>query len=165
MPGRVQTIRSGCGKLFVSITHDYKGRIVDIFANPNNEGGCTSNLNAMTIIASKALRAGVCIDDIIDGLSSHTCSNFVKQKAVRKERGDTEREIAKGSSCPSAIGHLLRAEKERLARLFPETYHHSAKEIENAKLVSDPELKCPDCGAKLQKAEGCLKCPCGFSRC
>jgi len=37
---------------------------------------------------------------------------------------------------------------------------------ETVKLVQKQEIYCPDCGAKLIPAEGCLYCPfCGWSKC
>ncbi|PIN78097.1 ribonucleoside-diphosphate reductase, adenosylcobalamin-dependent [Candidatus Woesearchaeota archaeon CG10_big_fil_rev_8_21_14_0_10_34_12] len=158
MPAEVHTINSGCGKLFVTISWDSEGRITDVFANPNNEGGCTANLNALTVSVSKAIRAGERLEDVVDGLKGHTCVNFARQKE-RNKHIDTGKEIAQGSSCPSAIGFLLEETIKNLSKKYPETYK---KFDENFK---DESVKCPECGKALRSLEGCFKCVCGYSRC
>ena len=173
MTGRTYRVKTGYGKLYITINNDENGVPFEVFATIGKSGGFFQEQSeGICRMISLSLRAGVKIEEIIDNL-----------KGIR---GPMPIITDKGTvlSLPDAIGRIL----EEHVRLNgnghgtkPLLESHSTKaetinipEKEPAEIVSRKKSiadfgmmpGCPDCGAPLQMGEGCMSCKnCGFTRC
>ena len=163
LDGSTGSYRVGCGKLY--ITHSYLGDVpMEVFANPSsNGGGCHANIQALGIIISTAIRAGV--DE-----------NIIREKLNRISCPACKGKNVDAKSCPAAIA-LAMKELGPPESCWDDLMDWDA--IDDEPEVAKPDLKeskhteptssqvvCPDCGMALTPAEGCWTCiSCGFSRC
>lgn len=164
---RKYKLHTGCGKLYFFVGYDDNGVIYDCFTNTDGTGGCTINTQAVSRLLSACIRGGVPVEYIIEQLQkSGTCPSFQYARAKGKK-------LSKGSSCPSAIGYVL---KDILAS-FAEEELECEEEIRAVEVKKAPEQPktainsgskkvCPDCGGDLVHDGGCVTCPgCGWSKC
>lgn len=135
--GMTQRVKTGCGKLYVTINSDEEG-MCEVFAQMGKTGGCASSqIEAAGRLISLALRSGVKVDAIAKQLIGIRCPSpsWENGKMVL--------------SCPDAIAHVLKnvtgldfVEKEEMMGV------------------------CPECSGVIAHEEGCLVChSCGFSKC
>jgi ribonucleoside-diphosphate reductase alpha chain len=146
--GETQKVGTGCGNLYVTV-NQAEGRPVEVFAQMGKSGGCaTAQTQAITRLASIALRAGVDSREIADQLTGIRCP------APQWDSGGMI------LSCPDGIGKVL----DSLSGELP-MGDKDAKLVNNSKR-GDIVGMCPDCGHVLEFAEGCSVCKsCGFSKC
>lgn len=135
--GVTERIRTGCGKLYVTVNSDAEG-LCEVFAKMGKTGGCASSqIEAAGRLISLALRAGIRPDVIIKQL--------------------------KGIRCPSPTwenGKIVLSCPDAMAQVLMSTTGTELPEPQGMDGV------CPDCGGALIHAEGCLVCHgCGFSKC
>ncbi len=135
--GVTERVKTGCGKLYVTINSDVKG-ICEVFAQMGKTGGCASSqIEAAGRLISLALRSGVKVDSITKQLIGIRCPS------PSWDNGDMV------LSCPDAIAHVLKnvtgldfIDKEEMMGI------------------------CPECSGVIAHEEGCLVChSCGFSKC
>ena len=163
MSGKTYRVKTGYGKLYVTINNDEKGMPFEVFATIGRSGGFFQEQSeAICRLMSLALRAGVKVEEVSDEL-----------KGIR---GPMPTFTDKGTilSLPDALGKILeqhfttavqieeiiaRPEKQEVLPFIPKI-----KEKSVADFGFMPG--CPDCGAPLVMGEGCISCKaCGFSRC
>jgi ribonucleoside-diphosphate reductase alpha chain len=136
--GVTELIRTGCGKLYVTVNRDELG-FCEVFAQMGKTGGCASSqIESTGRLISLALRSGIEISSIIRQITAIRCPspNWQNGKQVL--------------SCPDAIAQVL----AHVAQV-------EAPEPSAALMGS-----CPDCGGTIDHEGGCLVCrECGFSRC
>ncbi len=168
--GKTYRVRTGYGNLFITINSDASGMPFEVFATLGKSGGhFQEQTEAIARLISLALRSHINPRDIIGHL-----------KGIR---GPMITMTEKGSilSLPDAIGKIL---EEHILNRDDEIENAIEEEVavassENSigglpfmgaveKPIADygfmPE--CPDCGASLVMAEGCVSCKsCGYSRC
>ncbi|HOU07586.1 MAG TPA: vitamin B12-dependent ribonucleotide reductase [Caldisericia bacterium] len=149
-------IRTGCGNLFVTINHDEKG-ICEVFATMGKSGGCAAaQSDGIARLISLALRAGVDTKAVIGQIRGLRCPSptWGQNGAVL--------------SCPDAISQAL----ERVLSWETLDFGGNSEPPKNGHSTSlsgnilglNPQ--CPDCGAMLEFAEGCVICKsCGYSKC
>ncbi len=163
MAGKTYRVKTGYGKLYVTINNDEKGMPFEVFATIGRSGGFFQEQSeAICRLMSLALRAGVRVEEISDEL-----------KGIR---GPMPTFTDKGTilSLPDALGKILeqhvttavqieeviaRPEKQEVLPFIPKIKERS---------VADFGFMpgCPDCGSPLLMQEGCISCKtCGFSRC
>jgi ribonucleoside-diphosphate reductase alpha chain len=148
--GVTRQINTGCGRLYVTINEDEKG-LCEVFASMGKSGGCaTSQTEATGRLVSLALRAGMEPSVIIDQLKGIRCPSpaWVAGSTVY--------------SCADAIAKALEeyVNRDRKTGKAPVDKIYS----NDNQLNVCPE--CPECGAMLSFAEGCVVCHgCGFSKC
>lgn len=163
-------MQTGCGTCYATITNDEE-KILETFIETKN-GGCKSSMEAMSRLISLALRGGVKIEDVVDQLKSVSpCIAY-----IREENTD------KGTSCPSAVGYKLIKEAKKLNKENDTneevasgnvTIRNNARPSDFIELeameVNEEENRgaiCPDCGAEIRQASGCVVCEvCGWSQC
>ncbi|MDO8664248.1 MAG: adenosylcobalamin-dependent ribonucleoside-diphosphate reductase [Candidatus Liptonbacteria bacterium] len=175
--GKTYRIKTGYGKLYVTVNNDENGVPFEVFAVIGKSGGFFQEQSeGICRLISVALRAGVKLEEVIDNL-----------KGIR---GPMPMLTDKGTvlSLPDAIGQVLEQ------HVIANGYHNpllaeqkdagpvamqeketaavnafsGAAEAISQKSLADYGLMpgCPDCGAALIVSEGCLSCrSCGFSRC
>jgi ribonucleoside-diphosphate reductase alpha chain len=136
--GVTERIRTGCGKLYVTINSDDVG-ICEVFAKMGKTGGCASSqIEASGRLISLALRSGVKVEAIAKQLIGIRCPtpSWENGKMVL--------------SCPDAMAQVLKNISE-VDIEFNEDFQGA---------------NCPECGNMMCHAEGCLICrSCGYSRC
>ncbi len=135
-------------KMYITINKTPGGQIFEVFTNAS--GGCQSNIATITRLVSMALRAGICVPDIIKQLSVSKCSAC--QALLRNGRKDVS------LSCGNAIASAL-AEVYNEAKTTPSYINRE----------EDPSIhaECPECHHFTLKPEGnCVTCTrCGWSKC
>jgi ribonucleoside-diphosphate reductase alpha chain len=175
MNGRTYRVKTGYGRLYVTINNDESGVPFEIFATLGKSGGFFQEQSeAICRLISLALRSGIKTDELVQQL-----------KGIR---GPMPTMTSTGTilSLPDAIGQLLEehiwATNGGEVPLNPgETVEAMAKNLGGesttapAPAPGKPSKQiaeyghipgCPDCGNALTLQEGCMSCKsCGFSRC
>lgn len=153
-------MKTACGKLYVDPHFDKDG-VVEVFIRTVG-GGCAANTKAIGILLSYCLRAGVSPEKIIHSMKSIHCPACTKAISTGKD--------VEVNSCAAGMGKAL-----EVAREHADLYRSVARRIED----SDEHFngtsgsgyrsrRCPDCGARIYHAEGCMLCSnaeCGWTRC
>ena len=136
--GQTTEIKTGCGKMLITVNRDESGRLFEVVATIGRGGGCpAANNEVIGRLISLSLRSSIDPKEIIKQLSGIRCPNFVWYKG---------KQIL---SCSDAIGNVL------------------SQEIGGVSIIIENNPSpCPDCGGELRNQSGCDSCPsCGFSRC
>jgi ribonucleoside-diphosphate reductase alpha chain len=143
--GVTTALKTGCGKLYATVNEDDEG-VCEIFLNQRDGNGCrVAYNNALAMVSSMALRAGVPIKDISKAMKGQSCG-----KPIWDNRGLI-------LSCPDAIGKHL--DKEQEFQEFKESLEPVEKTVKQVKT-------CPLCGGQIISQGGCEIChDCGNSRC
>lgn len=135
--GETTQIRTGCGKLYITINRDKHG-VAEIFTETGKGGGCPSQSEAVGRLASIALRAGVDPQEIIKQLRGIRCPSAIK------------RANAECTSCPDAIAKLLQAAYSE----------KSQQKITGATQVAIEQVfsRCDTCPSSYTGVHTCSKC-------
>jgi len=152
--GTTRMMKTGCGKLYVTINEDEKGKPFEIFNQMGKAGGCSaSQSEALGRLVSLALRSNIDTSEIISQLKGISCHLPVWQNG------------GKILSCSDAIAKAL----ESYLNAREASYQHALKEITEIKITSEKPFmrgSCPDCGGIVEHESGCLICKqCGYSEC
>ncbi|HKL13342.1 MAG TPA: vitamin B12-dependent ribonucleotide reductase [Halanaerobiales bacterium] len=158
--GTTEKTKIGCGKLYITINSDQKG-INEVFTTTGKGGGCHAQSEAISRLASLALRSGVAIEEVVDQLRGIRCEAAMIRKDVHN------------LSCPDAIGRALeKYDEEEISKKISIDI-----EAEDTKIESSPQIDnnvdpytngsaCPECGHELEHEGGCSVCRnCGWSHC
>ena len=145
--GITTALKTGCGKLYATVNEDDEG-VCEIFLNQRDGNGCrVAYNNALAMVSSMALRAGVPIKDISKAMKGQSCG---------KPIWDNGKLIL---SCPDAIGKLLSSEQHQ-------EFKENLESLENPEKSVKPVKTCPLCGGQIISQGGCEICrDCGDSRC
>lgn len=164
--GEIDAWRTACTKMYVvpGYSKDYENVLIETFLTKKTGGGCDSNLKAIALLVSLALRKGIQVKDIEDELFSITCTHCVSARAQGKN--------INAMSCPQAIAKTLRKQKDlatNYAYLEQELTGIKPVKIDmskNAPPMDVAEDKCPKCGEPMIIVTGCVTCPaCGWGGC
>lgn len=166
LTGKTYRVRTGYGKLFITINSDENNRPFEVFATLGKSGGYfQEQTEALCRLISLSLRSHISPNYIIDHL-----------KGIR---GPMVTMTSKGTilSLPDAIAKILEEHINGpdVEESISEEVLIAAKEDEISEKALDANKDmadfghmpgCPECGAELIMAEGCIECKgCGFSRC
>ncbi|MDP4008911.1 MAG: adenosylcobalamin-dependent ribonucleoside-diphosphate reductase [bacterium] len=162
MSGKTYRIKTGYGKLFVTINNDEHGKPFEVFTTIGKSGGYFQEQSeAMGRLISLALRSNVSPEEVVEHL-----------KGIR---GPMPVFTEKGTvlSLPDAIGKILEGHIQNTEYIEdvikqPELQEKLPFEEKKDRQIADFGFMpgCPDCGAQLVLGEGCFSCKsCGFSRC
>jgi len=143
--------QSGCGKLYVTV-NEQNSKPYEVIVQTAGVGGCAANSEALGRAISVGLRNGVSASEYIKQMSRVVCPKCKNGKKVD------------GKSCADIVGRCLSMGVE---------FEQEQKQLQNTAVKTIPEMfaaieteLCPECGAKLTMAEGCMNCPnCTWSRC
>ena len=165
--GKTYRVRTGYGKLFITINSDEKGRPFEVFATLGKSGGYfQEQTEAICRLISLALRSNINARYIVDHL-----------KGIR---GPMVTMTAKGTilSLPDAIAKILEEHINGGEGLDFDGEVVMASIEDEARIITQGENKprqvadyghmpeCPECGGQIVMSEGCIECKsCGFSRC
>ena len=150
--GGTRLMKTGCGKLYVTINEDENGRPFEVFTNMGKAGGCASSqAEAIGRLISLSLRSNIETDEIVKQLKGISCHET--------SWGEEGRVL----SCSDAIAKALEG--------YIPTGHIAKTENGNgSRKVKFNDIitmgACPECGGTIQHEEGCAKCHnCGFTKC
>ena len=160
--GITQKVKIGCGNLYITVNYDENG-ICEVFTNLGRAGGCPSQSEATSRLASMALRSGVEVENVIEQLRGIRCHSTLRKKD----------EDIKVLSCPDAIGRVLEKVLEVQKETFPEDSHNRHRDIvrgesvtQISKKISVKKSVCPECASEMEQEGGCSVCrSCGYSKC
>ncbi len=160
--GKERHLVTGCGSLHCTAFFDPDtGELLETYLSKGSQGGCQSNLAAVSRLMSLSARAGVDVYTIVDQLEScMACPSYAVRTA-------TKHDTSRGASCPSAVGKALLDMYKEMQEDLGNT-EDLVKEVVTteplpAKKVAHP---CPECGEELVFEGGCNVCKnCGYSKC
>lgn len=171
--GITRRIRTGCGKLYITINRDENGP-VELFSQMGKAGGCAaSQSEAISRLISLALRSNVKPEAIVKELKGISCHRIVWQGGNRI------------LSCADAIGQTIEWYSNENIDDLPMKSTDTIQSIEpvmgeqsNNTEMNDAESNdeevvenlagaCPMCGGPLKYESGCVACSlnCGYSEC
>lgn len=171
--GITRRIRTGCGKLYITINRDENGP-VELFSQMGKAGGCAaSQSEAISRLISLALRSNVKPEAIVKELKGISCHRIVWQGGNRI------------LSCADAIGQtiewyrneniddLAMKSTDTIQSIEPVMGEQSNNTEMNDAESNDEEVienlagACPMCGGPLKYESGCVACSlnCGYSEC
>ena len=174
--GFTDRVRTGHGNMYVTITFDQDDKPFEVFTALGKAGGCDSaNLEAVSRLASLALRAGISPDQIIEQLRGITCCPAWDDGNLIRSAPDAMASVlanhlsnghpaidapapdgASGTSRPSAVQ----------PGLFASPAANNASSTPAAIAPAALTIRCPKCPGNLIPQEGCLNClDCGYSKC
>jgi ribonucleoside-diphosphate reductase alpha chain len=138
-----------CGDIYITVNEDEEG-LCEVFINMGRSGGCRSaQCEAIGVLISTALRAGVDPRSISRRLKGIRCSSPTWQPGGMI------------LSCADAIGKSMEQYMEE------QNGKDFMKEGQSDNMiVADICPECPECGNVLEYSEGCVICKlCGYSKC
>lgn len=157
LPGNSYKKKVACGTLYININHKPDtNEIVEVFVESGKSGGCAANAACLGRYASAALRAGMKVESVIDATKSVKCAACTNAigKGIKID----------GVSCGDVVAKTIKEEYEYLKKLSKDTPKRKKEAKINATTKDDE--KCPECGAKLIHAGGCIQCSeCAWSKC
>lgn len=164
--GKKRTLHTGCGTLHCEAFFDPDtGDLLETYLSKGASGGCNQFMIGLSRMISLAARGGVDVYSIVDQLrSSGTCPSYAVRTA-------TKHDTSKGSSCPVAVGNALLEMYTEMRGELTDDEPDECSEIKALPAKKDVEQscyieKCPECGAKLIHAGGCVQCSeCSWSKC
>ncbi|HOA83537.1 MAG TPA: adenosylcobalamin-dependent ribonucleoside-diphosphate reductase [Thermodesulfovibrio thiophilus] len=143
-----------CGTLYVTLNFDDNGNPIETFLTTGKGGVCRANVEAVSRTVSLALRSGIAKEEIVKQLKGIRCPYCLSKNK-------------KYLSCADALAKFI----ERCQSPFTGKIAEEDTKINGVlerRLVSDDNdvATCPECGAPIQRAEGCITCvECGYSKC
>jgi ribonucleoside-diphosphate reductase alpha chain len=138
-----------CGDIYITVNEDEEG-LCEVFINMGRSGGCRSaQCEAIGVLISTALRAGVDPRSISRRLKGIRCASPSWQPGGMI------------LSCADAIGKAMEQYMEE------QNGKEFMKEGQSDNMiVADICPECPECGNVLEYSEGCVLCKlCGYSKC
>jgi ribonucleoside-diphosphate reductase alpha chain len=144
--GTTVEMKTGCGKLYVTINSDEHGPF-EVFGNMGKAGGCVaSQTEALARLMSLAFRTGVRPDHIIKQMKGISCHMPAWEKGGGKI-------LSCADAFAKAVERIVFPEAEQLAMDFNgKSFGHLGA--------------CPECGGTLHAESGCVSChDCGYSQC
>lgn len=166
--GKERHLITGCGTLHCAAFFDPEtGDLLETYLSKGSQGGCQSNLAAVSRLISLAARAGVDVYSIVDQLKScMSCPSYAVRTA-------TKHDTSKGSCCPVAVGNALLDMYEEMQKELSDDTADDVEKVITKKseekerhVESAPKAKCPECGGDLIFQGGCCQClDCGWTRC
>ncbi len=165
--GITERVRSGHGNMYVTINFQEDGQTpgkpFEVFTTLGKAGGCDSaQLEAISRLASLALRSGISVAEVVEQLRGITCCPCWDDGTLVR-------------SGPDAVALVLqryiegdgddsdRVESQSVQMQFvAEPVHQNGNGSGAATLAR----KCPDCNTQVIFQEGCLMCiSCGWNKC
>jgi len=171
--GITDRVRTGHGNMYITI-NSRDGHPFEVFSNLGKAGGCDSaQLEAISRLASLALRSGIDPEQVVEQLSGITC-------CPQWDDGTLVR------SAPDAVAlviskHAHSAPQEPLTLNMPKGQSEPFEFVQATPFAVQQGLRlkaeangngtvsktsCPDCAGFLVFQEGCQHCPeCGYEKC
>ena len=170
MQGVTERVRTGHGNMYVTINFDDAGNPFEVFANLGKAGGCDAGmLEAISRLASLALRSGIDAAEVVNHLRGITCCPLWDD-GVQVGSAPDALALALSRHCGAAP-----TDDDTIADPLtwgPTTSRHMAGIFGSPQETTAPTLnfrhQCPECSSPAVYAEGCARCSdpaCGWSKC
>ena len=162
MTGITERIRTGHGNMYVTINFDEDGKPFEVFSTLGKAGGCDSaQLEAISRLASLALRSGVDIKDVVAQLKGITCCPAWDSGVLVRSAPDAVALALERHTAPTDESGQPQPAASQL-KLFANVKDRATWDINGYQ----PRSRCPDCNTPLAYQEGCLLCTsCGWNKC
>ena len=162
MQGLTENVRTGQGKLYVTVNFDEERRPFEVFCALGKAGSVESaHMEAIARLISMSLRSGVAPEQVVEHL-----------------RGITDEPVWDGGTLVRSVPDAISLVLDKYITEKPTTDAPTAQIglFPSAESVgSEDEVRfagpltgkrCPECSAYLVAQEGCLNClDCGYSKC
>ena len=162
--GITERVHTGHGNMYVTINFQEEGKPFEVFSTLGKAGGCDSaQLEAISRLASLALRSGVGVQDVVEQLKGITCCPFWDEGTLVRSGPDAvalalQRFVERGEEETEPT-----EAKAVQLQFVPEPMYHNANGNGGA---APTARKCPDCNTPVIYQEGCLMCiSCGWNKC
>ncbi|MYC28636.1 MAG: vitamin B12-dependent ribonucleotide reductase [Chloroflexi bacterium] len=166
--GVTERVHTGHGNMYVTINFQEEGKPFEVFSTLGKAGGCDSaQLEAISRLASLALRSGVAAEDVVEQLKGITCCPFWDEGTLVRSAPDAVA-LALQRFIDGNAGEKEPAESKAVQMQFiPEPMYYNGNGNGNGNGVVAPTArKCPDCNTPVIYQEGCLMCiSCGWNKC
>ena len=156
--GVTERLRTGHGNMYITVNFDPEGKPFELFTTLGKAGGCDSaHLEAISRLASLALRSGIEPEAIIQQLRGITCDPAWDGGTLIRSAPD---------AVALALSRHLQSQEQvdppRPAEAFSAQYALFTPEV-----VSSVRYSCPECGnSPLAFQEGCIVChACSWNQC
>ena len=162
--GITERVHTGHGNMYVTINFQEEGKPFEVFSTLGKAGGCDSaQLEAISRLASLALRSGVGVDDVVEQLKGITCCPFWDEGTLVRSGPDAVA-LALQRYMEGNAGETEPAESKAVQMQFvTEPMYHNGNGNGGA---APTARKCPDCNTPVIYQEGCLMCiSCGWNKC
>ena len=172
--GVTERVHTGHGNMYVTINFQEEGKPFEVFSTLGKAGGCDSaQLEAISRLASLALRSGVGVHDVVEQLRGITCCPFWDEGTLVRSGPDAVALALQRYIEGEAQSTTDHAESQTVQMQFvPEPMHYNGNGANgngnsNGHVGSVPTArKCPDCNTPVIYQEGCLMCvSCGWNKC
>ena len=162
--GITERVHTGHGNMYVTINFQEEGKPFEVFSTLGKAGGCDSaQLEAISRLASLALRSGVSVHDVVEQLRGITCCPFWDEGTLVRSGPDAVA-LALQRYMEGHAGETEPAESQAVQLQFvPEPMYHNGNGSGGA---APTARRCPDCNTPVIYQEGCLMCiSCGWNKC
>ena len=161
--GVTERLRTGHGNMYVTINFDDEGTPFELFGNLGKSGGCDSaQLEAISRLASLALRSGVDPQNVIDQLKGITCCPAWDEGILVRSSPDALALALERHIIQHAEGSVQPYGEPVQLKLGP----GDGTQGNGNGNGYYPGRKCPDCNTPVIYEEGCQKCvSCGWNKC
>ena len=140
-----------CGTLYITLNFDADGNPIETFLTSGKGGVCRANIEALSRMVSISLRSGIAKEEIVKQLKGIRCPYCLSKKK-------------KYLSCADALATFLASTKPVYSIEVEDKIATDLKEAFGEK--EESKQYCPECGAEIRFAEGCVTClNCGYSKC
>ncbi len=164
--GVTERVRTGHGNMYVNITY-YDGHPFEVFSTLGKAGGCDSaQLEAISRLASLALRSGIPTEQIVEQLRGITCCPaWDDGTMVRSAPDAVALALSRQMSAPEAVVPAAQPAPQPVSA-FAVQQELFLKAEANGNGSNGSRSHCPDCYGFLVHQEGCVRCPsCGYEKC
>lgn len=168
--GATERVRTGHGNMYITINFDDDGNPFELFTTLGKAGGCDSaQLEAISRLASLALRSGIPTEQISDELRGITCCPSWDQGILVRSAPDAV-SLVMSRHIISDASHTEQAYSSQIG-LFNGTQLNQTQSPKGTHHMPSQEFtqagpRCPDCSSNLAYEEGCLNChTCGYTKC
>ena len=166
MRGVTERVRTGHGNTYININFDDQERPFEVFTTLGKAGSCDmANLEAVSRLASLAMRSGIRADQVIGQLQGITCHPVWDQGVQVRSAPDAVALALKKHAVPTGTGAPAIQESygAQLGLPIRDTSHGNGNG--NGNVHSAGQI-CPECGGPLAFQEGCVVCQaCAWNQC
>lgn len=173
--GITERVRTGQGNLFVTINYDENNRPFEVFGALGKAGSTDSaQLEAISRLASMALRAGVDPNQVVDHLKGITDEPVWDSGTLVRSAPDAlalvlSRHLQNKKASQTELLNADADSKDQLG-LFSTTTSTTATMSNQGNNTNGHDVssraRCPDCSGGLVHQEGCIRClDCGYNKC